>query len=76
MQTEKTTMFSRRLINEGHVRHFTIRTVGLEGWDVLEEHDSTVIRQTRYTDWHRVERARQMFTLRATVLADGGWIES
>lgn len=75
MQTEQT-MFSRRLTNEGHVRYFTISTVGLEGWDIREEHDSAVIRQARYTDWHRVERARQLFTLRATVLAEGGWTEA
>jgi hypothetical protein len=76
MQTQQHTMFSRRLTNEGHVRHFVISTAGLEGWDVLEEHDSHVVRQARYTDWHRVERARQLFTLRATVLTEDGWTDA
>ena len=39
-------------------------TRGLAGWDVREERDSRVVRQSTYTDWHRVERAVQTFELR------------
>ena len=34
------------------------------GWEVREEHDSKVVRQVSYTDWHRVERAVQAISLK------------
>ena len=33
------------------------------GWEVREEQDDRVVRDIKYTDWHRVERAIQMFEL-------------
>jgi hypothetical protein len=33
------------------------------GWVVREERDDRVVRDINYTDWHRVERAIQMFEL-------------
>lgn len=33
------------------------------GWAVREEHDRAVVREVTYTDWHRVERAVQVFEL-------------
>jgi hypothetical protein len=68
-------MFSVHLTNGGHVHTFTIDSLGYEGWEVREAHDSDVVRLARYTDWHRVERARTVFTLKASVLANAGWVE-
>jgi hypothetical protein len=41
-----------------------IVTRGRAGWDVREEHDSHVVRQATYQDWHRVERVMQAFEQR------------
>lgn len=75
MQTDTRPMFSVHLTNGGHVRTFTIDSLGYEGWEVSEAHDSDVLRRARYTDWHRVERARTVFTLKAALLTDEGWTE-
>ena len=66
-------MFNKELTNGGHVRRFTIRAAGLNGWEVREEQDCRVVRHVRYDDWHRVERA--MFTMRLQVLEleENGW---
>lgn len=69
-------MFAKRLTNEGHTHQFVIAPLGREGWEVWEEHDSHVVRRSRYTDWHRVERARHLFSLRASLLTDEGWVEA
>jgi hypothetical protein len=76
MQTETRPMYSVHLTNRGHIRTFTIDSLGHEGWEVREAHDSDVLRQARYTDWHRVERARTMFDLRANLLTEEGWTET
>ena len=39
-------------------------TRALRGWDVKEEENSQVVRRVHCTDWHRVERALAMFSLR------------
>ena len=44
----------------GHTETMTI-TKNRQGWEVRETHDNEVVRQVQYTDWHRVERARQVF---------------
>ena len=69
-------VFDRRLQNAGHTRRFVIRQSGPLGWEVREEEDSHIIRSVRYTDWHRVERARSVFSLRATLLREDGWVDS
>jgi hypothetical protein len=46
----------------GHVNRFTI-TKGGTGWDVRQERDDAVVKRVNYTDWHRVERAIQVFEL-------------
>ena len=33
------------------------------GWLVSEEFGSRIVRQVNYSDWHRVERALQVFDL-------------
>jgi hypothetical protein len=37
------------------------------GWEVCEEHDSKVVRTANYLDWHRVERAIEIFKLAEVV---------
>ena len=66
-------MFSKELTHGGHVRRFTIRESGGNGWEVREEQDSRVVRKVRYDDWHRVERA--LITMREQVLEleESGW---
>jgi hypothetical protein len=74
MQTDTRPMFSVLLTNGRHVHTFTIDSLGHEGWEVREAQDRDVLRQARYTDWHRVERARTVFTLKAALLTDQGWV--
>jgi len=57
-------MVTHELTESGHTKRFTI-TRGAAGWDVTEERDSEVVRVVTYTDWHRVERAMQVFRLQA-----------
>jgi hypothetical protein len=65
-----------RLLNShGHVHRFVV-TGDLNGWEVREEEDSTVLRRTHREDWHRVERDILLFQIRATALKGQGWIEN
>jgi hypothetical protein len=57
-------------------RRFTIIDTADSGWEVQEQQNSRVVRQVHYTDWHRVERARNAFALEAASLADAGWVEA
>jgi hypothetical protein len=62
-------MFSSELTHDGHTRRLTITRSGA-GWEIREEHDSRIVRTTNCTDWHRVERAKQMFALENRVPVD------
>jgi len=42
---------------------------------VREEEDSRIVRAARYSDWHRVERARALIDLQVSALAGEGWVE-
>ena len=66
-------MFAKELRQEGHVRRFSIKELGLEGWEVREEQDDRVLKQICYTDWHRVERALSIFNLQIGELEGRGW---
>jgi hypothetical protein len=66
-------MFAKELHNAGHVKKFSISENGTDGWEVREEQDNQVLRQVRYTDWHRVERALTVFALEIGQLEDRGW---
>ncbi len=66
-------MFAKTLTHEGHIREYSVRNLGLEGWEVREERDRRVVRQTCYTDWHRVERAMAIFSIEAATLEEHGW---
>lgn len=68
--------YSKQLHHQGHVHRFLIANHGTDGWEVREERDSAVIHQARYTDWHRVERARTMMVLRVSALEEDGWTEA
>jgi len=68
-------MYARMFKKAGQTRRFTITDAGKSGWEVREEQDSQVVRTTRYTDWHRVERARMTFAIEAATLTSAGWKE-
>jgi hypothetical protein len=68
-------VFDHRLRRSGHVRRFAITSLPPLGWEVLEEEDSQVVRRARYTDWHRVERARTIMGLKMSTLTEMGWVE-
>jgi hypothetical protein len=54
-------MLSTPIATRGrHDRRVTV-TITPEGWAVREEKDSQVVRSVVYTDWHRVERAIDLF---------------
>lgn len=67
-------MFAKELYRAGHTRKFSIRDVGTAGWEVRDEQDDRVLKAVRYTDWHRVERAMNMFNLQIDELESCGWI--
>jgi hypothetical protein len=66
--------FSKSLRKNDHTRRYSIRSTA-SGWEVREEQDAEVLRQTQYQDWHRVERARLGITLQLDVLRGDGWRE-
>jgi hypothetical protein len=69
-------MYLRMFKKAGQTKRFTITDADSSGWEVREEQDSQVVWSTRYTDWHRVERARMAFARTAATLASAGWKES
>jgi hypothetical protein len=66
-------MFVRELCQAGHTRRLSISPRGPEGWEVRDEQDDRVLKRVHYTDWHRVERALQMFTVLIEDLESRGW---
>lgn len=64
--------FTKSLKKAQHVRRYTIQTTST-GWEVKQEQDSQVLRQTCYQDWHRVERARRAFVVEMINLRQEGW---
>ncbi|MGE0815610.1 MAG: hypothetical protein AB7O28_07625 [Vicinamibacterales bacterium] len=67
--------FELALRKDEHVRRFEI-LVDAEGWRVVERADSTVVREARFSDWHRVERARRAFAVEMTTLRREGWLDA
>lgn len=53
-------MLTREYTSAGHVNRITL-TKCRTGWDVREERDDTVVKRAHYSDWHRAERAIQVF---------------
>lgn len=53
-------METRTRTTSGRTESITVnRSPG--GWEVSERLDSTLVRHHVYSDWHRVERAMQVF---------------
>jgi hypothetical protein len=75
MLTADQPMFHKQLQHAGRTRRFLIASREAGGWEVREEIDRHVVRQTHYDDWHRVERARDAFTQRVQTLEGEGWTE-
>lgn len=67
--------FAKSIRNAQHIQRFTIEPTP-SGWEVREEHDSQVVRQRYYKDWHRVEHARRELDLKLTALKAHGWVEA
>jgi hypothetical protein len=67
-------MFAKKLYRAGHTRKFSISDMGTAGWEVRDEQDDRVLKAVRYTDWHRVERAMNMFNLQIDELESSGWV--
>ncbi len=57
-----TTNESTRRREKGNARRVTV-TRKTAGWVVSEEFEDRIVRQAVYNDWHRVERALQVFDL-------------
>ncbi|HET9706101.1 MAG TPA: hypothetical protein VFP85_18800 [Vicinamibacterales bacterium] len=66
--------FVKNLKNQAETRTYTIATID-GGWEVREERDSRLVKKVRYSDWHRVERARRTIAHELDVLRRAGWIE-
>ena len=66
-------MFVKELSQAGHTRRFSINKVREKGWEVRDEHDNRVVKRVCYTDWHRVERALELFTQQIDDLERRGW---
>lgn len=64
--------FEQTLRKANHTRRFEVRLNDL-GWRVVSCVDSTVVRDTVYSDWHRVERAKRAFAVEARSLKQEGW---
>ena len=69
-------MYNRIFRKANQTHRFLISNNNGAGWEVREEQDSQVILHVRYTDWHRVERARMAFATQALNLQLSGWKES
>jgi hypothetical protein len=52
--------FTREFVAAGDTTRVTIAH-DRNGWEVREERNNTLVKQVRYTDWHRVERAINAF---------------
>ena len=66
-------MFAKELRQDGHTRKFSISERGGSGWEVCDTQDDRVLKQVCYTDWHRVERALQVFAIQIGDLERQGW---
>jgi hypothetical protein len=66
-------MFTKTLIQAGHVRRFVVSTRQACGWEVRVEQDREIVRQSQYRDWHRVERALGAIEREVGELVAQGW---
>jgi len=73
-RNDRRLMFAKELAHAGHTRKFSIQGALASGWEVRDEQDNRILKQVRYTDWHRVERALSMFALQIEALEEEGWV--
>ena len=66
-------MYERQLRQSGQTRRYEIRERN-GAWGARALLDTQVVKQARYDDWHRVERARLRFELEVISLEDRGWV--
>jgi hypothetical protein len=75
MTSTESPLFLKQLKQAGNILTFSIFPTNAGGWEVREEAGDEVVRQVRLSDWHRVERAREAFSLKAMSLREAGWVE-
>ena len=68
-------MFSKSLRYQEQTRRYSIEQTDA-GWEVREERDSALVKQVRYQDWHRVERAIRTIAVELNDLQRQGWSET
>jgi hypothetical protein len=68
-------MYARTFRKAEQERRFVILNAGSLGWEVRHEQDREIVRRVVYDDWHRVERARLVFSQEGERLKDEGWTE-
>ena len=59
-------MFTKEVIEAGQARSVTV-TRTAAGWEVREVYQQQLVRSVTYNDWHRVERAMELFSRRETL---------
>jgi hypothetical protein len=64
------------LVRAEHVRSFHLHPARSGGWEATEHEDQRVVRQERYTDWHRVEQVLSRFARDIAGLREQGWREA
>lgn len=64
--------FTRTLQFLDHTRQYSIAITD-DGWELREVRDSELVRQARYQDWHRVERATRSISIELDDLCTKGW---
>jgi len=72
---QEMSQFSKTLSRQDRTIRYSISATS-DGWQVREERDNRVVKEVRYSDWHRVERARQSITITLRDLEDKGWAET
>jgi hypothetical protein len=75
MTSTESPLFIKQLKQAGNILTFSIFPTTAGGWEVKEEAGNQIVRQVRLSDWHRVERAREAFSLKAMSLREAGWVE-
>jgi hypothetical protein len=66
-------MFSVLIRHGARERRYNILEHGPAGWEIRTEDDHNVVRQAKYDDWHRVERALAGFHREIASLLAQGW---
>ena len=66
-------MYERQLRQSGQTRRYEICERN-GAWEARALLDTQVVKQARYDDWHRVERAKLRFELEVGSLEDRGWV--